>query len=123
MISYYELLGLIKEGKQPDKVKYNSVIYKFDGEDYHNEQECELLKNKFFMYSDINLIYEKSIEIIEDKPKKIEEMIINKDCLCKNIKGYEELVRLLDSNFKDIANRYNETIKAVNYLLEVDKHE
>lgn len=125
MISYYELLTLVKDKKQPDKVKYNNAIYKFDGEDYHNEQKFELLKDRLFMYSDINLIYEKSIEIIEEKPKEIEKIEINGEYylpskeLCDD---YEFKKFVLDD--LQVRNKTIEEIrKAVNYLLKESKHE
>lgn len=39
MISYYELLGMIKEGNNPKKVKYYNIIYEWDGYNYINEKE------------------------------------------------------------------------------------
>ena len=33
----YELIGLIKDGKAPKKIKYNGATYEYDGEDYYLE--------------------------------------------------------------------------------------
>ena len=34
MISYYDLLGMIKEGNIPQKVKYDDGIFEWDDYDY-----------------------------------------------------------------------------------------
>jgi len=75
MISYYELLGLIKEGKQPDKVKYKYFEYEFHEDGiYINENSGYLNSNLVDDFGDLPLIEEKVIEIIEDKPKQIEKL-------------------------------------------------
>jgi len=108
MISYYELLGLIKEGKQPDKVKYKYFEYEFHEDGiYINENSGYLNSNLVDDFGDLPLIEEKVIEIIEDKPKQIEKL----DC-----------VAFLDNKELDtIADKVNELIDKVNYLLERDK--
>ncbi len=75
MISYYELLTLIKEGEQPDKVKYKYFEYEFheDGV-YINENSGYLNSDLADDFGDLPLIEDKVIEIIEEKPKQIEEI-------------------------------------------------
>ena len=77
MISYYELLGLLKDSKQPKEVKlhlkYNSAVYI-----YNNDNGSYLLKNRFdeynlsiYMYLRDCLLdngsFDKCIEIIENE--------------------------------------------------------
>ena len=87
MISYYELLGMIKEGKEPDKIRVhltsNPKIYKKDDD---IEEYCYyVLDNKdeenddykyYLMDSYIeSMMFDKTIEILGEKkmPEKIEE--------------------------------------------------
>ena len=77
MISYYDLLGLLKDGKQPKEVKlhlkYNSAVCI-----YNNDNGSYLLKNRFdednlsiYMYLRDCLLdngsFDKCIEIIENE--------------------------------------------------------
>jgi len=105
MISYYDLLTLIKEDKQPDKVKYNGYIYYYDDVQFISYIKEATLLEQFADYE----MFNKGIEIIEEKPKRIEKL----DC-----------VAFLDNKELDtIAYKVNELIDKVNYLLERDKHE
>lgn len=109
MISYYELLTLIKERKQPDKVKYKGEVYSWNGEYYKSDDYGEYLSAMFEIH-----MFNKNIEIIEDKPKKIEALPIKLDGFTDSY--YDTALMALVENFEEMR-------KAVNYLLEVDKHE
>ena len=42
-ITIYELLGLVKDGKAPEKIKYNDKIFDYNNTDYRfwdEEYEC-----------------------------------------------------------------------------------
>ena len=88
MISYYELLGMIKEGNIPKKIKLHMCgttriyVADYDGEDFSNywlenindesdDFRCYLAE--CFLESDM---FEENIEIIEED-KKIEHIDIN----------------------------------------------
>ena len=117
MISYYELLGLIKECKQPERVIYEKHIYIYDGDNYYNDSTGSyLIDSLISTLSDIDLANKKNIEIIEDKPNQILEL----DYKYKNTYG-----RVSDHKHSEleIIDKVNELTKAVNYLLEDDKHE
>lgn len=105
MISYYELLGLIKEGKQPDKVEYDDAIYCWVNGSYEHSNRCEFLAEQL---NEINM-FNKNIKIIEEKPKQIEMINI------PTIDNVEN-ERICRAEFK-----INELTKAVNYLLKEDK--
>ncbi|MCI9585243.1 MAG: hypothetical protein HFH45_01235 [Bacilli bacterium] len=121
MISYYELLTLIKEGKQPDKVKYNGYIYYYDDVQFISYIKEVTLLEQFADYG----MFDKNIEIIEEKPKEIEKIEINGEYylpskeLCDD---YEFKKFVLDD--LQVRNKTIEEIrKAVNYLLKESKHE
>lgn len=67
MISYYDLLGMIKEGNIPKKVKCDNSIFEwFDFGYYRNTRTDEYLTELLYeneMYE--NEMFDKKIEIIE----------------------------------------------------------
>ena len=78
-ISIYELLGLVKDGKAPKKIKVTGTIYDFD-EEYNfyftkTKNGSVALGGKL---NEINLIYnfnnENNVEILEEE-KKIPEKL------------------------------------------------
>lgn len=122
MISYYDLLGLIKEGKQPDRIWCLGTNYVYDGCEYCIEYTTESLISRLKQhYSDNGLIFEKVIEIIEDKPKEIEKICFdNDDTPFISFPEGTWKPRKIDISF---AIKINELTKAINYLLKEDNHE
>lgn len=58
-ITVYELLGLIKDGKAPKKLKHGSTIYIYDDfeKDYVDEFKENILKREIRKTNDISYIY------------------------------------------------------------------
>ena len=71
-ITIYELLGLVKDGKAPKKIAYNSVIIEYaeENEDYYSYYGRGLFEYKFTTCNDF---LNDEVEIIEE-PKKIEKI-------------------------------------------------
>ncbi len=71
-ITIYELLGLVKDGKAPKKIAYNSVILEYaeGNEDYYSYYGRGLFEYKFTTCNDF---LNDEVEIIEE-PKKIEKI-------------------------------------------------
>lgn len=78
MISYYELLNMIKEEKAPKEIKYRGVIYKamYDCDEFSYyyiknikeiNEDCRDFLSECFLESDM---FDKNIEII-DKIEKL----------------------------------------------------
>lgn len=69
-ITMYELLGLVKDGKAPKKIKYEYSIYELTHErnDYYCKNEMEWFTNEINALGVLN----NEVEIIEE-PKKIEK--------------------------------------------------
>ena len=105
-ITVYELLGLIKDDKAPKKIIYNNRVWEYETniKDYYNEM-WSLLENQFDV---ITKYFEDEVEIIEDKPKHIEELNISR--LRQNEYCYPITV--------EIMAKINELTKAVNNLLD-----
>ena len=110
MISYYELLGIIKDGNIPKKVEYLHTIYEWDGLNYVNN-------NKISTYLSGNIndvdMFDKTIEIIE-KDKYIEELYISKNDITypDGAINDDELVDCI----LEITSKINEIRKEVNKL-------
>ena len=79
-ITIYELIGLVKDGKQPKKIKYSSciMIYDVDKNDYRTPEkdyyDADVKTYKYLtdcidLFTDLN----DKVEIIEE-PKKIEKI-------------------------------------------------
>ena len=79
-ITMYELLGMIKDGKAPKKVKYREMIYHicYEYGDYESDIEEYRdadTKEHYYLFEDIDMLkcLNDEVEIIEKKkiPKKI----------------------------------------------------
>lgn len=105
-ISYYELLGMIKEGEMPKKVIYKGIEYFWSTERYSTPTGTFL--------SDIDEIkmFDKCIEIPNDDFENIEEIYFS----------VYEYGRLEETALKKIENKFNELInnqkKIINILKE-----
>ena len=74
-ITIYELLGMIKDGKAPYKIKYLDKYYTYVKEDYEDEEENQLLSWLFQDYCVEYVLDEKvSIPFVESKENKIQKL-------------------------------------------------
>jgi hypothetical protein len=111
-ITVYELLGLIKDNKAPKKIRMGEYEYEYcerlDGFcNYKEIKSNEYFNNDWFIENILN----DEVEIIEDKPKHIEELA--------NVWGKEGNLSF-DAGV-NLMDKINELSKAVNYLLDKDE--
>lgn len=112
-IKIIDLLNLVYEKKAPKKIIYNNVLFDFDEENNDYQSKAELyLFSWLFESQEEGLWLE--VEIIEEKPKKIEEITINENGTLGFSNG-NWTARNMD---KEFASKINEIVKTVNYLLE-----
>lgn len=76
-ITVYELLGLIKDGKAPNKIIYDNYIWNWTGDDY--VAETNVSKEQFLItgmyYTWLTGFLREEVEIIEEKENnKIEKL-------------------------------------------------
>lgn len=99
----YELLGMIKDGKAPKKIKYNDKIYYAKGNaiegfvDYCSDED-EWCFNHYVRYENLN----KEVEILEESkgiPEKLYHCCMETD---------NEETKFLIKNMNDLVDRYNE---------------
>ena len=102
-IDIYTLLGLIKDGKAPKKIKYKNNIYEYDGERQNYCSPINMIWD-FLIGKDIVALLDDEVEIIEE-PKKIEKL-------------NDKLGLFGDGNTQKIINELNYTRTIINELID-----
>lgn len=107
-ITIYELFGLIKEYKAPEKIKYNNKIYVYEPtcRDYQmiiGDDKTAQYLSSYFSNHFIGHLLDKTIEIIEED-EKIE--------CCKNYEDFQEL----DDYIEHLKEKIDELIDKINNL-------
>lgn len=115
IISVYELLGLIKDGKAPKKIIYQGNYLEFDGEDYKYYKGAETLSEdslvKYIAVGNLN----DTVEILqEDKPiiEKLDTTSENTLFTMECFTGIPEKAQ--DWNFNVLKNKLNQIIDYIN---------
>lgn len=121
-ITIYELLGLVKDGKAPKKIKYRDKIWEYTstimgtGYQYYSTfcEEWKTLQNEVYLEEYLN----DYVEIIEED-KKIEKILISMDDNSMPFVGDNQYKHLSYSEIDLLmANKINELIDEVNKLKE-----
>lgn len=111
-ITIYELLGLIKDGKQPKKIKYSSciMIYDVDESDYRTPEkdyyDADVKTYKYLtdcidLFTDLN----DEVEIIEE-PKKVEYEQIE-ELTCNEYDFEKKTINSLIKNQRKLIDEIN----------------
>lgn len=115
-IDIYTLLGLVKDGKAPKKIKYRDNIWEYvstingTGYQYYSTsfEEWKTLQNQVYLEEHLN----DEVEIIEE-PNKIKKITVREKTL--GFPNGEWTARNMDKAF---AIKINELIDEVNNLKE-----
>lgn len=109
-ITMYELLGLVKDGKAPKKIKYDCKIWEYNSEyeDYciRNGDILEydyILFEKLFSNDFISHFMNDEVEIIE-KPKKIEKMECSVESWFSPSQADIEIIKKVNELIDEINN-------------------
>ena len=116
-IDIYTLLGLIKDGKAPKKIKYKNNIYEYDGETQNYCSPINMIWD-FLIGKDIVALLNDEVEIIEED-KKIEKIEIYEDedgHYFLNNRYNKIYIRCDETDF--MADKFNELIDEINNLKE-----
>ena len=110
-ITFYELLGLVKDGKAPKKIKFGNIELEYDEEceDYYSYYGGGLFEHKF---ENCKNFLNDDVEIIEED-KKIEKITVREKTL--GFPNGEWTARNMDKAF---AIKINELIDEINNLKE-----
>ena len=118
-ITIYKLLGLVKDGKAPKKIKTNTGIFKLEIEDDQLNYRCNDGGILTFDYYIKNNKLSDEIEIIEED-KKIEKL--NTSIINANRYDYDKNKEMTISNITadilSISKAINELIDEVNKMKE-----
>lgn len=114
-ITIYELLGLVKDGKAPKKIKYDDKIwdYRNDSQDYSCFNGNDLIGRLFYSLPTNEFINDE-VEIIEES-KKIEKLntnIINANRYDFD-KNKEMTISNIAADFLSISEVVNELIDEI----------
>lgn len=110
-ITMYELLGMVKDGKAPKKIKWGChnfewcVVKYVALDEYGKPSLCEVVGN-------IECVLNEKVEIIEEE-KKIPEKITMRKGMVGSI---DNKLESLDINTMDLADKINEIIDYLDYL-------
>lgn len=121
-ITMYELLGLVKDGKAPKKIKYRDKIWQYvsttigTGYQYYSTfyEEWKNLQNQVYLEECLN----DEVEIIEE-PKKIEKIEMYQDeegHYFLNKQDRKVYVNCDEIDF--MVGKFNELIDEINKLKE-----
>ena len=113
-ITIYDLLGMIKDGKAPKKIKYKNIEYEYEDIGYYNKQRGYLFDGYY-----PEGILDDEIEIL-DEPKKINKIRINYNSIDID-KAFETgtitFFRAKDIEiFQCLSSKINEIIDKLNNL-------
>ena len=122
-ITIYELLGLIKDGKAPKKIKYNDEIWEYY-KDLGNYIRAGKPNTLFTMYY-IHKILNNELEIIEEvEDKEYEDIEEFKEYKLINTRDILELEMIINKINADYNYKINTLIRNQKYILErVNKNE
>ena len=114
-ITIYELLGMVKDGKQPKGIKYNGYLLSWDNVD--KDYYCEEYDNLFtylFTNEQTTLVLEEKVEILEleEEKKTPEKFKINYEIDEENTINMKKATMLEC----DLACRINEIIDYLDYF-------
>ena len=117
VISIYELLGLIKDGKAPKKIKYeNREYYLYDNKSYLSTDKTRFFDRIYFC--DLNI----EVEILDEEEfEYIDKLDIEDNAMNRSEryirKSDNKLVTLSVSDYV-LANKINQLIKNQKKIIE-----
>ena len=117
-ITIYELIGLVKDGKAPKKIKFNYSIYEYKWSNAYQEK-CYVNGNNYRLWENLNLNsnLNDEVEIIVE-PKKIKNIKSNGDEFNSDYIDTWISKNKTDAYCEFLMNKINELIDEINNLKE-----
>lgn len=112
------VVGLVKDGKAPKKIKFNYSIYEYKWSNAYQEK-CYVNGNNYRLWENLNLNsnLNDEVEIIVE-PKKIENIKSNGDELYSDYIDTWISKNKTDAYCEFLMNKINELIDEINNLKE-----
>lgn len=116
VISIYELLGLIKDGKAPKKIKYeNREYYLYDNKSYLSTDKTSFFDRIYFGEDYLRAELNNEVEILDEEEfEDIEEITLNGEKL-----GYGVLFKWLGSKQTDNEAKLCSSIECLGVTLNL----
>jgi RecG-like helicase len=124
-ITIYELLGLVKDGKAPEKIKFRNEIYEYENnikDSFIDYVGIEKETNEVFYLSSyignnyISDIFTDEVEIIEEQEDKEDK--IQKIYHCETSLIQNEVEIFIIKQLNQMVDKINELIDEINNLKE-----
>lgn len=115
----YDLLGMIKDGKAPKKIKYSSYVFKYTG-DKRISRMYVMENQETYLFRDMVTTLTGEVEILETTitynptGNKIEKLEILNSELGEYVKNKEHNNCYISKSDKVIINKINEIIDRIN---------
>lgn len=114
-VTVYELLGLVKDGKAPKEIKYDTMNYVFRNYDY-KEVHGELIDEQSSWLERIDFYkFDEPVEILEEEkkiPEKIECYHQYDECVVKDKFYQDKTGSLVDEIIIDKINEIIDYLKS-----------
>ena len=97
-ITIYELLGMIKDGKAPKLIKYDNIIWEYDG-DYYSSKNNTILEE----YCNLTISLNDEVEILEEEkkiPEKLEDRARFQYSQIPTWLEKKEIIKAINENFE-----------------------
>ena len=110
-ITMYELLGMVKDGKIPKKIKYDGKLYEFDEskDNYYENETCSINWDYVAIYC-----LNETVEILEE-PKGIPEKLDH--LIGYDIQQFDDLKEYVEITTNDLFGKVNKIIDTLNQRL------
>ena len=117
-ITFYELLGIVKDGKAPKKILLNGIAFEYQGDDYlykdEDKKEHWLFSTSYTdKYIWLENFLKAEVEIIKE-PKKIEKIKSNGDEFYSDYIDTWISKNKTDAYCEFLMNKINELIDEIN---------
>ena len=116
IITMYELMGLIKDGKAPKIIKYNDIEFYWDGKSYKND-DWDYLSVYISDIDDIKIV-ELDVEILPEENDEWEDIENYQYSIIPSYFELKSVIECINENFEKHQKALISIVKNQKYLKE-----